>query len=166
LEAGNGAAEFVVEDQDASEGNYIVNMAPVSFEFNIPEAGEYTVWGRTTSPTGDQNSFDVKMDGDLGTGKWDVGYSRSWAWKQATQSHHPGPRIFTLDVGQHTLVISKIESGTKLDAIYITNNLSLWEHQIQQRFEMTMSGIEESQPAAVEAREKVAVMWGRLKMQK
>lgn len=141
-ENGKGAAGFIFDDPDASEGRYILNMGRTSFVFNIPEEGEYTVWGRTHAPNSDANSFSVTID-NLSS-RWDVGCSPAWTWNQMNFAGNMGPKILKLEDGTHTFSLRRFEDGTKLDAIYITDNLSLRADQIQQRFELTMGYTEKS----------------------
>lgn len=79
-----------------------------------------------------------------------------------------GPRILELSKGMHTLTLRKRESDTRLDALYITDNLSLRTDQIQRRFEITMGYIKapeplESEPSAVEAKGKAITTWAEIK---
>jgi len=158
-EAGNGAKVFVDQNPDASKGEYIINMYQVSFEFSVPVEGKYTIWGRTLVTNSDQNSFMVTMDGI--TDRWDVGASLGWVWNQVNQELNMGPYNFSLNSGKHILKFSILESGTKLDAIYITNNLDLWAEQIPRRFGITMGYIEN--PSTVEAKEKAITTWAKIK---
>ena len=48
--------------------------------------------------------------------------SQSWVWDQAASSTTP---VFYLEAGSHTLTIKQRESGTKLDRLLITNDLTL-----------------------------------------
>jgi hypothetical protein len=161
-EDGRGAAVFVHDDPNASEGRYILNMGWTSFEFSVPEEGEYTVWGRTHAPSSDDNSFTVTID-NL-TNRWDVGCSPTWTWNQMNFSANMGAKILKLDVGAHTFSLQMREDGTKLDAIYITNKLSLRADQIQRRFELTMGYIEEPEVGrSLEIQGNMITTWGRLK---
>ena len=45
-----------------------------------------------------------------------------WAWDQAANTTTP---VFFLGAGNHTLTIRQRDSGTKLDRLLITNNLTL-----------------------------------------
>lgn len=161
-EDGSGAQTFVRESQDASGGSYIVDIGPVSFDFDAPVDGEYVVWGRTHAPSGGQNSFSVAVD-DV-TGDWDVGISSGWVWNQINQKWNMGPRIMELSKGKHTLTLSKRESGTMLDALYVTNNLSLRADQIQERFDVAIGYIEEPEASmSVRPKGKMVTTWARIK---
>jgi len=45
-----------------------------------------------------------------------------WVWDQAASHTTP---VFYLDAGSHTLTLKQRESGTKLDKLIITNDLTL-----------------------------------------
>jgi hypothetical protein len=158
-EDGKGANNFVSQDPDASGGKYIVDIDLISFEFSLPIEGKYTIWCRTFAPDSDHNSFSVIVDNKVD--RWDVGTSPSWVWNQINRSLNMGPDIFTLSNGKHTLNLNRQESGSKLDAIYITNNLDLWAEQIPQRFGITIGYIEN--PSTVEAKEKAITTWAKIK---
>ena len=161
-EDGIGAAGSVNGGPDASGGRYILNMGRTSFEFSLPEEGEYTFWGRTHAPSSDDNSFHVTIDNI--SNEWDVGISSSWAWNQMNFRLNMGPKILKLEDGVHIFSLQMREDGTKLDAIYITNNLSLRADQIQRRFELTMGYVEEPEmKASLEPQGNMITTWGRIK---
>ena len=161
-EDGKGAAAFIFDDPDASQGKYILNMGQTSFEFSVPEEGEYTVWGRTHAPNSDDNSFSVTID-NL-SDRWDVGCSPTWTWNQMNFSANMGPKILKLEDGAHALSLQMREDGTRIDAIYITNKLSLRADQIQRRFELTMGYIEEPDViSSLDTQKSMIATWGRLK---
>ena len=161
-EDGKGAKGFIFDDPDASEGRYILNMGQISFEFNIPKGGEYIIWGRTHAPNSHDNSFNVTIDNVAN--EWDVGCCPAWTWNQMNFKRNMGPKILELKDGTHTFSLRMREEGTKLDAIYITNKLSLRADQIQQRFELTMGYMEElDMKASLETQGNIITTWGRLK---
>lgn len=161
-EDGKGVEGFILNDADASNGKYILNMGQTSFEFSIPEEGEYTFWGRTHAPNSDDNSFNVTID-DLAN-RWDVGCSPAWTWNQMNFSGNMGAKILKLGGGAHTFSLRMFEDGTKLDAIYITNKLSLMATQLQQRFELTMGYIEKPEkPKSVITNNSIIATWGVIK---
>jgi hypothetical protein len=154
--------DFVNGSPDASGGKYIINMDRTSFEFNLPEEGEYAFWGRTHAPSSDDNSFHVTIDNI--SNEWDVGISSSWVWNQMNFRLNMGPKILKLEDGTHIFSLRMREDGTKLDAIYITNNLSLRVDQIQRRFELAMGYVEEPEvKASLEPQGNMIATWGRIK---
>ena len=161
-EDGKGANDFISRDPDASGGEYIINMGTTLFEFAVPVADEYTIWGRTHAYDNDHNSLRMSV-GSI-NGIWDVGVSSSWVWNQMNIKLNVGPMIFELGEGTNALSVNMGANGTKLDAIYITNNLSLWAEQIQRRFELTMGYIEEPDTvSALEPQGNMITTWGRIK---
>lgn len=107
----------------------------VTFSFNVPEAGNYKIWGRCIAPGGTSDSFYYSIDGELDSGnEWDVfqGISVSgWEWDEISRRGNGSgaapqvdPVIFNLSPGIHTLRIRTRDDDTRLDKILITNNLN------------------------------------------
>ena len=116
-------------DNNASSGMFI--WAPngggsggyAEYSFDVKKAGNYVVWGRALSPNGDDNSFNVSMDGGADS-LWDTTISSSWVWNRVSHRNGSDPVVYNLSVGNHTLVIKQREDGTKLDRIVITNDMT------------------------------------------
>lgn len=128
----SGSPTFTVgNDGNASGGQFIApstnspnSAGPnrATYTFNAA-AGTYKVWGRVISPTADDDSFWVSMDGGSFI-KWNsIPLSASWAWDDVHNSDNNGAVMtYTLAQGSHTLVIANREDGVKLDKLYITAN--------------------------------------------
>jgi hypothetical protein len=122
-----GAGWTVSSDAKASNGRYVaakpgmnsVASAPtgaesvVVIQFDVSTNGTFSVFARVNCPSGDDDSFWVKLDdgpfaaaNGLATGGWD------WV----TLGSHP------LTAGPHTLAIAYREDGAKLDKIAISND--------------------------------------------
>jgi hypothetical protein len=124
-------------DEEASSGTYV--SAPqgsgtggvAEYQFTVPTAGTYVVWGRVISNSTSQNSFFVAMDSDA-EALWDTTLNGAEVWGWEMVSHRagaqPGEGVelmnYTLEAGTHTLRIEQRENGTKLDKLLITNDLS------------------------------------------
>ncbi|MCI0550380.1 MAG: T9SS type A sorting domain-containing protein [Anaerolineae bacterium] len=101
-------------------GNNSTGSAPssstghVSFPFSVSESGNYVLWCRVIAPTGNDDSFWIRMDG----GSW-INWnniapgSTSWTWDDV--------QSFNLSSGNHTLTVTYREDGAQLDKVYITN---------------------------------------------
>jgi hypothetical protein len=91
-----------------------------TYQFSVPVAGTYIVWGRVFSTSLSDNSFWVTIDSTPPL-KWDTPPNAAWVWDGA---HYGGgaPYRFPLSAGMHTLRISHREARTKLDQLVITND--------------------------------------------
>ncbi|MBN2007766.1 endo-1,4-beta-xylanase [candidate division KSB1 bacterium] len=124
-------------DGNASNGEYVTiqsgnnstGSAPtsatgqISFPFSVSESGTYKVWGRVITPTANDDSYWIRMDG----GSWvmwnSIPAGSSWHWDDVHDSNN-GSAVMTynLSIGSHTLYVGYREDGTQLDKIYITNS--------------------------------------------
>jgi hypothetical protein len=116
-------------DSNASGGHYIQPTANspnspgpnrATYTFTVA-AGTYKVWGRVISPTADDDSFWVSMDGGSFV-KWNsIPTSSTWAWDDVHDSDNGGVvKTYALTQGSHTLVVANREDGVKLDKLYVT----------------------------------------------
>ena len=87
-------------------------------------AGNYIIWGRVISNTGDDDSFFVSMDNGAYS-LWDtaLGGTETWIWDKVNNRGGADPVVYSLGAGQHTLIIKQREDGTKIDRILITNDM-------------------------------------------
>ena len=121
--SGNFAA---VNDASASGGQYMEvpdagsflttpNANNLSFTFNAPTAGDYTLWGGVRGPSGDSDSFFVLVDGQPANGYlWDVAGGTNIIPDQVND-RTLGDLTFTLSAGNHTVEVHQREDGTGLD---------------------------------------------------
>lgn len=139
LEAEDGNIELPMEieaDPTASAGNFVhlpsgSNAGSATYQFTTTaDTGTYVVWTRVLAPTSSDNSFFVTMD-DESRYSWHIqNISVDWQWNQIgiwdqfDNSLVQDPAIYTLNSGQHALIIEGRESGTILDKIMITNDLN------------------------------------------
>jgi hypothetical protein len=96
------------------------------YSFEVPVAGDYTIWGRIMSPTDNDNSLWVSVDGGP-FALWDTEISGVWMWDATNSRDIADPAIFTLSAGSHTLTVKTREDGTGLDKLVITNDPSFIE---------------------------------------
>ncbi len=134
MEAENGSLKQPIgmgEDENASGCGYIYvtekwSDGGATFNFNLPDAGNYYIWARAMGRGWSNNSFFIRIDDGeefhfeilpADDGTW------SWAWKPA-----PPPEEYTdsiyLSSGPHTIQFRSREQGSRLDAILITNQAS------------------------------------------
>lgn len=102
----------------AEDGGY------AEYTFEVSAAGNYVVWGRVISNTGGDDSFFVSMDGSE-YALWDTqrGGTETWVWDQVSNRNGAAPVLFYLEAGEHTLILKQREDGTKIDRIFITNDM-------------------------------------------
>ena len=138
---------LTVEDATTSDNAYIVaNKALdhqyeipdtwLTYEIEIPADGDYAIWLYGRGYTGRSDSFFVGTD--LETPRaCDVDSYFTWGAAPAVQriSVQTIP-VFYFPQGKHEIRLYVRETGTELDAILITNDLSLGAADANRRFEM------------------------------
>ncbi len=136
-ECGNVGSNWnILSDAGASNGKYVIiqpgsnfldspsesNNDHITYTFIVKESGNYKLWGRTSVPTADDDSYWVKMDIDNWI-KWNnITGGSSWQWDDVHDADN-GNQVasFDLNEGIHTITIAYREDGTALDKLYLTN---------------------------------------------
>lgn len=106
----------VLTSTDETPGN-----AAASFTFEVPQAGDYVVWGLVRAGGVDQgksDSFFAKMD-DGPALTWDLATGAALAWDDIENRGESEGRKFTLAGGQHTLTLSLREREAELARLLI-----------------------------------------------
>ncbi|MFH1717172.1 MAG: hypothetical protein ABIF19_07465, partial [Planctomycetota bacterium] len=127
------------DDGDGSDGDAAPGADWVAgYNFTAP-AGIYKIVTRVIAPNDSDDSFWVRIvdatsqtheDPDQpGTG-WirfnDIEPGSQWVWDEVHSSDHDGEVVnWTLADGEHTLEIAKREDAALLDAIMVTDDLTL-----------------------------------------
>src|SRR5262249_10100970 len=115
-------------DANASNSSYVViqpgnnstTSAPtnsagyIDFSFSVSQSGTYRVFARVLTPTANDDSWWVRMDGGSWV-TWNNIAATSWTWAQF-------PNTFSLSAGSHTLTFAYREDGAQLDKINITTS--------------------------------------------
>src|SRR5262245_40843474 len=115
-------------DANASNSSYVViqpganstTSAPtnsagyIDFSFSVSQSGTYRVFARVLTPTANDDSWWVRMDGAAWV-VWNNIAATSWTWAQF-------PNTFNLSAGSHTLTFAYREDGAQLDKINITTS--------------------------------------------
>ncbi len=130
-----GSLWNIVSDGSASNGAYVTiqsgnnstanaptsTSGQISYSFSVTQSGDYIVWGRVITPTADDDSYWVQMDGGS-CAIWNgIPTASSWQWDDVHNSHDNTQTVtYSLSAGTHTLTIAFREDGTLLDKIYIT----------------------------------------------
>ncbi len=148
IEAEDGDLQLpmeIADDKNASAGGYVwvpegtgsnynvlESAGFAEYAFDLPESGEYVVWGRQVSNDGASDSFFISIDGQPDI-VWHTrqGGQEVWTWDRVSlrdagsPDYDSLPERFILAAGPHTLRILQREDGTKLDKILITNQMDL-----------------------------------------
>ena len=136
---------LTVDDETASGGAFIVANTALddqyretetwlTYEVEIPADGDYALWLYGRAHTGKSDSFFVGTD--LETRRaCDVGSYDEWGAVPAIdRTSVQAIPAFSFTQGVHEIRIFVRETGTELDAIVITNDLSLGAEEINRRF--------------------------------
>jgi len=120
-QASSGAYVWIPEGTGNVLDNPLLAVGSVAYTFSVPVAGNYVVWGRLIDNLG--NSFFVSMDSGS-YALWDTVGGSTWGWDRVNNRGVADPVVYSLGVGQHTLVIKHREDGAKLDRILVTNDMA------------------------------------------
>jgi hypothetical protein len=94
----------------------------ILFTFDIVEAGNYILWGRTRVPTPDDDSFWVRMDDGTWAKSNSISGGTNWEWDDVHNSDMGSEVVsYNLVAGTHTLTIGYREDSALLDKLYLTN---------------------------------------------
>ena len=174
----------VADDPDASGGQFVwVEGEPltggggagwVEYKLHISEPGTYALWGKVIAWDGNSDSFwvtwqpaDPDEDAQVTQNtefRWAVAQSNEWSWDRINHWLDGGTfeREWVIEAGgETTLRIGVREDACMLDVIYITDNLSEDEAEVNPR-----DPIPEDSLTAVEPQDKLATMWGKLKAER
>jgi hypothetical protein len=132
---------LIKDDAAASGGSYLVAAtgsnsptgAPASttdgvakYTFSVTDAGSYRIWARVSAPNTGDDSFWVRM-GTTGTWiRWNgipLGAPYHWVLVKAEGAANPASFSLAANV-DHQLQVAYREDGTRLDALFITNDLA------------------------------------------
>ena len=98
----------------------------VSWRLEVPRAGRYWLWGRGLAPDGEHDSFTVAVgttgDRELVAGPWHLPRSEDWRWSRVAIAGGREPAALELPAGEVRLTITPRETGTRLDAIWLTTD--------------------------------------------
>jgi len=169
-----GAPMVVAEDEDASGGKYIKSPQGragwAEYEIEVPDDGQYYMWGMVQEHDGVTDSFFVTFDlddrgedNDTNENAWDMGGPVDlWAWDPVSGRGIGGdPRMFDLDVGIHTLRVWTRENESWLDCIYMSTeqtDIPILASEFEGRERMETR-------KAVDYVGKLAAVWGKVKTQ-
>ena len=177
---------IIAEDKNASDGKFIwMEGAPLTgggdrghaiFVINLPEAGDYALWGHVIAWDGNSDSFWVTWqpaDPDENaqqTGntefRWSVAPGAVWQWDRINHWLDAGTfdREWKLDAGETLLRIAVREDATMLDAIFVTTNADATTPvQANVRLPDDTDRKAQTEGLAVSAKGKAATTWGSLK---
>ena len=178
---------IIDEEKTASDGKFIwMEGAPATgggnrgwaeFIINIPEPGEYALWGHVTAWDGNSDSFwvtwqpadpdeDAQQTGNTEF-RWSVAQGGAWHWNRINHWLNAG----TFDrewkfakAGETVLRIAVREDATMLDALFVTSNVKATaEDAANVRLPTDKDRKIQIEGLAVDAKGKATTTWGSLK---
>ena len=120
ISPGSAAAQCFVRTPAEATGR-----GETSWTFELPQAGEYSLWGRaraTGEELGKADSFVVQVD-DGKPIDWHMPSVANWAWGKVASGVPQQPLNFVLGAGAHTLRLMTRETGAQLERLVVTSNL-------------------------------------------
>jgi hypothetical protein len=102
-------------------GKYYSTTGYATYTFEVPDSGNYFIWGRVNAASTRSNSFSITIDG-AGYVLWETKVSKNWLWNPVKNRRDADPKVYYLNAGRHSLTVKQRESGTKLDMILITDD--------------------------------------------
>jgi hypothetical protein len=137
-ESGTLVAPFAVrDDPQASGGKYLIDHDETTgkhtegearYAVTVLAAGTFHLWGRCRAPTTDVDSFFVAVDDGAPTAYHTStrGLSDDWTWTVVATlaGGEVTPVSYTLDAGDHAIVLSSRESQSKIDRLLLTDDPS------------------------------------------
>ncbi len=178
---------IVADDKLASDGKFIWMEGPpatggggqgyAEFIINIPEPGEYALWGHVIAWDGNSDSFwvtwqpaDPDEDAQVTQNtefRWGVMAGAEWHWDRI--NHWLDGGTFDREwefakAGETVLRIGVREDATMLDAIFVTSNVKATAaEQANARLPTDKDRKIQIEGLAVDAEGKAATTWGSLK---
>jgi hypothetical protein len=130
---------MIKDDPAASGGSYITvaagtnspSSAPASssegvvkYTFSIADTGSYRIWARVSAPNDGDDSFWLRMGTSGSWIRWnEIPLGTAYHWVLVKAEGASSPSTFNLTAGvDNELQIAYREDGTRLDALYITND--------------------------------------------
>ncbi|MBI5150110.1 MAG: DUF4215 domain-containing protein [Candidatus Omnitrophica bacterium] len=124
----------IVADTTASGGKfvYVPNgkgtslsvPAPgmASYTVTIPKDGNYVLWGKVIAQYSNDDSFFVQVDSGTNY-TWNTPDGNTWHWARVKDMFQ-GNITFPLSAGVHTIKVKQREDGTKIDQLFLTDDLN------------------------------------------
>ena len=181
------APMIIADDRLASDGKFIWDDGEpltggggagyAEFIINIPEPGDYALWGHVIAWDGNSDSFWATWqpaDPDENAQatqnvefRWGVGAGAAWHWDRINHWLDGGTfdREWEFkEAGETTLRIGVREDATMLDAIFVTTNVKATvAAQANVRLPTDEDRKIQIEGLAVDAKGKAATTWGSLK---
>ena len=120
-DTGTSSGQFIyVPEGNSDVDNPLLDVGSAEYTFEVPESGEYLIWGRVKAAYGGSNSFYISVD-DMDYVDWHTQISNVWFWDQVSAGMDQEALVFNLEKGEHRLSLKLRETGTKIDRILIVN---------------------------------------------
>lgn len=103
-------------------------MGHATYNFSVPAAGTFRVWGRVIMPNTNSDSFWMRVDGSPSSwASWNnnTSFPTNWTWIVVHDSNQGETNmLWPLAAGNHTMEFAYREAGAKLDRLIVTNDLA------------------------------------------
>lgn len=118
--ASGGTYVAVTEDADRDDPP---STAPAVYSFETARAGRHLIWARVRVPSGDHNSFWLRVDSTRWI-RWNgIEEGERWHWVQVRDAGQDGrPVAFDLSAGAHRLQLRPREDGVEVDRFVVTDD--------------------------------------------
>ena len=110
--------------QSSTTAANLATTPRLSYNINIPEAGNYTVWALCKVPNADGDSLHIGLDNTFkftANGISDIASSQ-WIWLDLKSKLTAGTALENVAAGNHTLDIWFREDGLAVDRIFLTKS--------------------------------------------
>ncbi len=128
----------VPNTNQASLANNAPNAGSAFFSFQVPESGNYKIWGLVQGENNNDNSFYVKVLSGAtvigGIRSWDFTSGSQFSWRQV-----PGNDFQLVSNRTYSLELRQREDGARLSAIIVTSDPAFNGQEVDDYFGVTLS---------------------------
>ncbi|MCF8379844.1 MAG: DUF6250 domain-containing protein [Bacteroidales bacterium] len=100
--------------------------AGLKWDFDIPSAGKYAIWGSSVNTLKLTSEFDIIIDNILQTEWKAFGLYDTWKWSPLGRKQSGSPEIFIFEKGVHKIEFIPRKAGAVSGDIIISNDPSFW----------------------------------------
>ncbi len=123
-ESGEIRSPYSVSNGENASGGKYVSMIPAdaTYTFQVDQPGQYRIWGYLYGEDHHSDSMFVMLN-DIPINSWSFALDKRWGeWKWTPYSRE-GSDTFFFEKGPQVLRLAQRETGSRLDAILITDDL-------------------------------------------
>ena len=111
------------DNASACQYVYTPSYGSATYDFTVPQNGDYYLWARAMGLAWNQNSFWVSIDGGdlIHFEIAPVDNQWIWKWSRIIPTGQTSAKVF-LQAGQHSLQFSGRETNSRLDLVLVTDS--------------------------------------------